>query len=262
MKTKTLYHYIHSVLHSQIEYPTILLLNSTNKYDFTRLRSELDFDMFMELKYIRLWIDYLYIHNNNLLYNILNDQWMGYWKLYLICPNYKQATYIKNNPLFKIIKVIKKYGIDKLMRFDQHSFLHDHGSIRKYINTINAPPHYIKYIEGNYNEYDEYNNDEYTIFATPDGSIKNYIGGVGYFMEFHTPNDNEKMSIDSQTLLYLISITDEYNTDPEYSLARFAPPNLPYRIIELQQAQLHIISDNDNAIDWLTLQQQIAEPAK
>ncbi len=46
------------------------------------------------------------------------------------------------------------------------------------------------------------------------------------------------MSIDSQTLLYLISITDEYNTDPEYSLARFAPPNLPYRIIELQQAQL------------------------
>eukprot|EP01084_Bolivina_argentea_P241470 405375_1 len=233
--------------------------------------------MFMELKYIRVWIDYLYIHDKNLLYDIINDQWMGYWKFYMICPNYKQVTYIKNNPLYKMIKVIEKYNVDKLMQFNQHSFLQDHGCIRKYIHTVNNPPHYVKYIEGNYNEYAAYNMDEYTIFATPDGSIKNCIGGIGYYMEFHTPNQNAKISVKSHILNYLISVTDEYNIDAAYSLNKFAPPNLSYRIIEIQQAQLckgipkqfllhfrtvHIICDNDNAIDWLTFRQQITGPPK
>ncbi len=52
-----------------------------------------------------------------------------------------------------------KYNTHEIMDFNANSFINKHGYTIKYVHTINNKPMYVQYIDGIYNEYDNYDDN-------------------------------------------------------------------------------------------------------
>ncbi len=314
ISTKKLYDYLNSVLLSKIEYPILMIGNSTNKnnlnplsklyYKISRLLYSplntipidilniltvyTDFNTFMDTKYIRMWVSYLYVHDRNLIYNIIQNQWFPIWKQIQIQPFFDNRTYIKNNPLFKIFTIAKNYKILHLVDFNEDSFINHNGKIIKYIKTFNNKPLHVQYIENEYNEYDTLNINSSRIFAISDGSInhENHIGGIGLLLEYHiTPSQTPyKLNVNfhnendiplnkyntSQLSYQIIPIKqDLLTTGISYDINVVELIGIYTELLQIQKlpapflsnfSSIHVICDNDQAIYWITGQLKTNEP--
>ncbi len=314
ISTKKLYDYLNSVLLSKIEYPIIMIGNSKNKNDLNTLSkiyykiSRLlysplhtipidilniltvytDFNTFLDIKYIRMWISYLYIHDRNLIYNIIQNQWIPIWKQLKIQPFFDNRTYIKNNPLFKIFNIAKNYKTIDLVDFNEDTFINHNGKILKYIKTMNNKPLYIQYIKHEYNENDTININSTRIFAISDGSInqENHIGGIGLILEYHitssqTPyelhnnyyheNDIPLNNYNISRLKYkIIPIKQDLMiTGISYDINIVELIGIHTELLQIQQLptpflsnfnSIHVICDNDQAIYWIIGQLKTNEP--
>ena len=151
------------------------------------------------------WHRLLHLTDNNLLYKIIQSHWFEPWKQrYNNNGNNKKyilSTYQKQSILWKWFSITKQLQLVEnanFINYNNYSMFH---KLPKYSYPIQYNNTHITIIYEEYTDHCKYANKLDTMYAFPDGSIKNDLGGFGICYE----------CIDQVAELYVMNILKIYS---------------------------------------------------
>ena len=214
------------------------------------------------------WYRLLHLPNNNPLYHKVDKYWFQIWKNQTpnnIITNTKSTlkTYERKSILWTCFNVAKKYELLNVTNFGRYKHYHLFFRLFKYMHIKAKIPEYLVILYEPFQDYNKYNINKNTIYIYTDGSLKNALGGYGIYCEFYQLNSNNFQPI-------IIELVDEFHkfigycTDINFiellaineSLIIMITYN--YKIIN-KYDYIHIVTDNEQAFNWIAGNDKINE---
>ncbi len=205
-------------------------------------------------KSAKWWMRNMTLSDNNPLYGIIENLWFIRWKRHLFYDEngkYRLRGYSKKSILWKSFVNAINYEMLNIYMIKQESDYVDYHQDLKYLPIAPILPENVRFVMNEYTEYASYNFNISNLFVFCDGSLKNFEGGIGIYIESH---DVHNAHYFSPVFLkeYEHYVGKQYDINIVELLA--IKQSIYYLVTDIQIdlfENIYIITDNEQCIQWI-----------